>query len=679
MYKLKTPIIFILFAFIMITGCMKKDKAINTAINPKDMDTTVQPGTDFYKYANGGWMKNNPIPADYSRFGQFDILQEQNNKMVKELVTDIASKENKTGSDGQLISDFYNSGMDSATIEKLGLQPLLPELKKIDDLKSLSDVQNEVAYLHTVGINPLFDIYGEQDSKNSKMFITHLDQGGLGLADRDYYFDNSPRGKEIRSEYLKHITKMFELSGADKAGNGKSAQTVIDIETKLAKVSITRLEKRNPNNVYHKMSLKELETLSPEFKWDAYFKNVGLPVPGDINAMEPTFFAGISTLFKEVPLNDWKVYLKWNLINETANYLPSAFVNQNFEFYGKVLSGTQKIKPRWKRVLSTTNEALGMALGKIYSEKYFPPQAKERMIKLVQNLRLSLGDRIKQLQWMGDSTKKKALEKLQAINVKIGYPDEWRNYTGLVIKPKSYLDNALNSNKFNFEFMLSKLNKPVNPKDWQMTPQTVNAYYNPTMNEICFPAGILQPPFFYKDADDAVNYGGIGVVIGHEITHGFDDEGRLYDKVGNLNEWWTKEDETKFNEKSKILADQFSSFVVLDTLHANGKLTLGENLADLGGLNISYYALQKELKDSPAPGKIDGFTPEQRFFLAFAHLWAQNIRDQEIQRRTKEDVHSLGNYRVNGPLPNLPEFYAAFGIKPGDKMYKTEKYRAVIW
>jgi putative endopeptidase len=509
------------------------------------------------------------------------------------------------------------------------------------------------------------------------MFIVHFDQGGLGLPDRDYYFDPSPRGKEIRDEYLKHVTKMFELTGVTESS--KSAQTVFDIETKLAKASLTRLEKRDPNKLYNKMDLKGLQNLSPNMNWSDYFKNIGLPVPGDINVNEPAFFAAVSDLFKELPVSDWKIYLKWNLIHKTANYLPSSIVNQHFEFYGKVLSGSQKIKPRWKRVLASTNESLGMALGKIYAEKYFPPEAKERMIKLVQNLKLSLADRINKLEWMGDSTKKKALEKLEAINVKIGYPDEWRNYSGLVISTNTYLNNVLNSNKFNFDYMLSKLNKPVNRKDWHMTPQTVNAYYNPNMNEICFPAGILQAPFFYKDADDAVNYGGIGVVIGHEITHGFDDQGRLYDKIGNLNEWWTKEDKTKFLSRSEILVDQFNTFKVLDTLHANGKLTLGENIADLGGLNISYYALQKELKNNPAPSKINGFTQEQRFFLSFANIWAQNIRDKEIERRTKEDVHSLGPLRVNGPLPNLPEFYVAFGIKPGDAMYKADKDRAVIW
>ena len=679
MNNLRLHIVFVLFTLVLITGCMKKEKTMNKVIDPANLDIAVQPGADFYQFANGGWIKKNPMPEDYSRYGQFDILAEKNNKMMQELVQEILAKSNKSGFEAQLIADFYNSGMDSALIEKRGLEPLQSELKKIKDLKSASDVQNLVAYFHTIEIDPLFHIYGEQDSKNSEMVITHLDQGGLGLPDRDYYFDKSPRGKEILDEYRKHITKMLGLIGENMGSDDKAARTVIDIETKLAKASLTRLERRDPNKVYHKMKLKGLQELSPDMQWNVYFKNVGLPVPGDINVMEPDFFATISNLFKEIHVDNWKIYLTWNLVNNTANYLPSAFVNQNFEFYGKVLSGSQKIKPRWKRVLASTNNGLGMALGKIYVEKYFPPEAKERMLKLVENIKLSFADRIKNLQWMGDSTKRKAIDKLAAISVKIGYPDEWRNYNGLVIKPETFFENALNANKFNFDYLLSKINKSVNRKDWQMTPQTVNAYYNPNMNEICFPAGILQPPFFYKDADDAVNYGAIGVVIGHELTHGFDDQGRLYDKTGNLKEWWTKSDETKFKERTKILVDQFSSFKVLDTLHANGKLTLGENIADLGGLNISFYALQKELKDKPAVGKINGFTQDQRYFLSFAQIWAQNIRDKEIQRLTRVDVHSLGKFRVNGPLPNLEEFNTAFGIKPGDQMYKPEKDRAIIW
>jgi putative endopeptidase len=450
----------------------------------------------------------------------------------------------------------------------------------------------------------------------------------------------------------------------------------MSIETRLAKASMTRLDRRDPEKTYHKMDLAALQELSPGYNWDKFFSAVGLPGQKEINVAMPEFFKEISKMMAEVPVNDWKAYLEWNLINSAASYLSSDFVNQNFNFYGKVMQGQEKIRDRWKRVQGTVSGSLSEAIGQLYVAEYFPPLAKERMVKLVQNLRVSLGQRIDQLAWMSDETKAKAHEKLAAINVKIGYPDKWRDYSGLEIKKDSYLDNVIRAWKFEFVYDRDKINKPVDKAEWYMPPQMVNAYYSPQMNEIVFPAAILQPPFFYLDADDAVNYGAIGVVIGHEITHGFDDQGCKYDKDGNMNNWWTEEDGKRFEVRTKVLADQYDKFIVLDTMHANGKLSLGENIADLGGLNIAYQAYRLASKETES---IDGFTPDQRFYLAYAHLWASNIRDKEIQRLTKEDVHSLGRFRVLGPLRNVPNFYKSFNIKEGDYMYLPESERAVIW
>lgn len=649
------------------------------AIKLSDLDTTVKPQVDFYRYANGGWMKANPLPEEYSRYGSFDKLQEDNDKRLHELLEELAKGTGEQGAVAKKIGDFYASGMDTSLIEKEGIKPLQPYFERINGLKTPADVQNMIAEFHKMGVNTLFNFTGEPDSKNSVMMISALYQGGLGLSDRDYYVSNDKRAVEIRTEYVNHLQRMFELLGVSKEDAAVKASRIMKFETQLANSSFTRLEQRDPEKNYNKKTYAEVKKLYSNYDWDNYFKLIGLPNPGDFNVAQVKFFADLNTLFPKVDMDTWKDYLTWNLVHSSANYLNEAFVNEQFDFYGKFISGQPKIKPRWKRVLSATNNTVGEALGQMFVKKYFPPQAKERMLKLVENLRTSLAERIKNLDWMGDSTKGKALEKLAAIHVKIGYPDKWRDFSGLQIEHRAFVLNVLEGNKFETEYYLSKIGKPVDPNEWGMTPQTVNAYYSPNMNEICFPAGILQPPFFFMDADDAVNYGAIGVVIGHEISHGFDDQGRLFDKVGNLTNWWTAEDGKRFNERTQILVNQFSSFTVLDSIKADGALTLGENIADLGGLNISYYALQKALKENPVKENIDGFTPEQRFFLAYAHVWGQNIRSQEILRRTKEDVHSLGEFRVNGPLPNLPEFHAAFGIKEGDPMYLSKEKRAIIW
>lgn len=648
------------------------------AIDPLNMDLAVKPGTDFYQYANGGWMKRNPIPADKGRYGTFDELQESNNKIIRKLILDLSASEHQDDLIAQKIGDFYASGMDTVKIEQQRLSPLLEYFDQINSIQSKDEIEKAITTMHAYGIQPLFILFGGVDAKNSGMFIPQIYQGGMGMSDRDYYLNDDSRSKEIRTAYRLHLKKMFELLGDEPDVAGKNANTVMEMEIRLAKASNTRLENRDPEKTYNKVNLKSLLKLVPEFNWQAYFDGIGLSNPGDLNIYQPAFLKEVNKMLATIPVEDWKTYLRWNLINATANYLNDDFVKEDFNFYGKVVRGMEVNEPRWKRVINATNNALGEAVGQMFVKEYFPPEAKERMIQLVENLEVSLGNRINKLDWMSDVTKENALEKLAAIQVKIGYPDKWRSYTDLKIENNAFVLNVLAANKFNFEYMRNKMNKPVDPNDWGMTPQTVNAYYSPTRNEIVFPAGILQPPFFYKDADDAVNYGAIGVVIGHEMTHGFDDQGRQYDKDGNLKDWWTEEDAKKFKERTEVLVKQFDSFIVLDTIHANGKLTLGENIADLGGLNVSYDAFKSANKDKDLPD-IDGFTPDQRFYLAYAHLWAQNVRDKEIMRRTKEDPHSLGKFRVNGPLPNLITFQAAFNIKPGDPMFLPIEKQAKIW
>ncbi len=647
------------------------------AIDLADLDTTVSPATDFDNYANGGWKKRYPIPAEKSRFGSFDLLADTGEVQVQKLITEIASKKQEPGTIAQKIADFYNTGMDTAKIESDGLKPLQPLFDEISLAKNSQDVLNVVADLQAHQIFPMFLIFSDADQKNSQMVVAYLFQGGLGLPDRDYYMKDDQRSKEIQEAYRTYLQKMFVLDGSAEPSAKSDAEMIYNLEKRLAAVSMTKLELRDPHNIYHKMNVEGLRKISPEINWSSYFQHIGLQNPGDFIVGQPAFFTELGKMLKEIPVDNWKTYLKWKVVRSLAPYLPAAFVNQSFDFYGKTLSGQMAQRPRWKRVQGATDGALSEALGQMYVQKYFPAESKKRMVELVGNLKVSLGDRIKNVAWMSDATKTKALEKLDAIAVKIGYPDKWRDYSGLQVSTLSYVDNVLKSNSFDFNFMISKINKPVDRAEWMMPPQEVNAYYNPSKNEIVFPAAILQPPFFYTNGDDAVNYGAIGVVIGHEMTHGFDDEGRQYDKFGNLADWWTAEDSKKFNERTQVLVNQFNSFTVLDSLKANGALTLGENIADLGGLNVAYHALQKVLTGNEKP--IDGFTPDQRFFLAYAHLWAQNIRDKEIVRLTKDDVHSLGRFRVLGPLRNMPEFQKAFNVKEGDFMYLKEADRALIW
>jgi len=647
------------------------------AIDPADMDSSVSPAADFDNYANGGWKKRFPIPDEKSRFGSFDLLADAGEVQVKNLISEIATKKHDAGTVAQKIADFYNTGMDTVKIETQGLTPVQPLFEQINSIQNKSDVMKVVADFHTKGIYPMFSFLSDVDQKNSEMMVAYLLQGGLGMPDRDYYIKDDDRSKEIQAAYQIFLQKMFVLCGTDEAAAKTDASVAYQMEKRMASASMTMLERRDPQKVYHKMNLEGIRKIAPEIDWAAHFQRIGLQNPGDFIVCQPEFMTELGKMMNEVSVDDWKIYLKWKVISSLSPYLPTTFVNENFEFFGKTLSGQKAQRPRWKRVQGATNSALSEAIGQMYVEKYFPAEAKKRMLELVGNLRISLGERIKQLAWMSDATKARAQEKLDAITVKVGYPDKWRDYSALEVSTSSYVANILQVRNFDFKFMTGKVNKPVDLTEWMMPPQMVNAYYEPTRNEIVFPAAILQPPFFYLEGDDAVNYGAIGVVIGHEMTHGFDDQGRQYDKVGNLTDWWTADDAKLFGERTKVLADQFSKFVVLDTLKANGELCLGENIADLGGLNVAYNALQHVLTGNEKP--IDGFTPNQRFFLAYAHLWAQNIRDKEIVRRTKEDVHSLGRFRVLGPLKNMPEFYKAFEVKEGDNMFLKEADRAVIW
>ncbi|ALO14754.1 Neutral endopeptidase [Salinivirga cyanobacteriivorans] len=672
-----------IFALVLLitsitTSCDMNNNGEEKPIKKEDMDLTASPVEDFNQYANGGWMKSHPIPADKSRHGAFTELADKNEKKLKAIVEEMSGANAEPGSVERKIEDMFATGMDTAAIEKAGAEPLKPYIEQIESIASVEDMQALLAEYKTQGMGFLFGFYGSPDKINSDFQIPQLSQSGLGLPDRSYYFDKGEDAENIREKYLNHVQTMLELAGADSDEASKAAEKIMDIETRLAKASLTREQLRDVKLTYNKMPLSEVDALMDNFDWKTYFKSVGLAEPGEINVGMPDFFEELDNMLAEVDIKDWQWYLKWHMIDKNASFLSKDFVNQNFAFYGKTLSGQEQIRPRWKRVLNATNGVLSEAIGKVYVNKYFPPEAKERMEKLVGNLKLALAERIKVLPWMGDSTKTLALEKLNTIKVKVGYPDKWKDYSTLDIKDDNYLANIMRARKWNYKDMLSKINKPVDKSEWFMPPQMVNAYYNPAYNEIVFPAGILQPPFFYQNGDDAVNYGAIGMVIGHEMTHGFDDKGRLYDKNGNMTDWWTKDDAERFNERSQKLVEQYNNVNIIDTIMANGELSLGENIADLGGLNISLTAL-KNTEQYKNGKEIDGFTPLQRFFLAYAHVWAQNIRDKEKVRLTKVDVHSLGRNRVNEPLRNMPEFHKAFGAKQGDYMFLSEEQRAYIW
>lgn len=672
---------FLAAGIVALASCNTPQKEVVkiAAINPANMDTTVAAGTDFYEYACGGWIKNNPLKPEYARFGTFDQLLENNQEQLRVLIEELSATPHEAGSVAGKIGALYAMGLDSTKLNADGVAPVKEELAAINALATKSDVSKMVATLHKEGMAPFFALFVGADEKNSAMNIVQLYQAGIGMGDRDYYLLEDEGSAKMRDAYRAYINKLFTLAGSSPEQADAAVDAVMKIEKAIAEISYGREDLRDSQKNYNKLAYEDFKKIESPLDWDVYFESMGLAGLKELDAKQINFYKDMSEALRNTTVDEQKYYLAFNLLSAAAPYLSDDFVDADFEFYGKVMSGKQEQQPRWKRSLNTVNGALGEAVGEMYVEKYFPASSKEKMLTLVGNLQTALSERINGLEWMSDTTKAKAQEKLAAFTVKIGYPDKWRDYSGLEIKDDSYWANVRRSNIFDMAYQLADVDKPVDKSRWHMNPQTVNAYYNPTTNEICFPAAILQPPFFNPDADDAVNYGAIGVVIGHEMTHGFDDQGRNYDKDGNLIDWWTAEDAVRFKERADKLVDQYDQIIVIDTLHANGRFTLGENIADHGGLLVAHQAYLNSLKGKETPAPIDGFTNEQRFFLGYATLWGQNIRPEEIRRRTKIDPHSLGKWRVNAALRNIAPFYAAFDIKEGDPMFMAPADRVVIW
>ena len=641
-----------------------------------NLDRTCKPCDDFYEFAMGSWMKANPIPAEYPAWGTFSKLRD-NNLTAMRTILEAASKANApAGSNEQKIGDFYATCLDTAAIEAAGLKPISGELTSIEAINDRKSLDAAIGKLQFEGVGVLFRFGSGQDIKDSSRVIAQAGQGGLGMPDRDYYFRDDEKSKQLRVDYQQHVAKMFELAGDAPDKAAAEAKTVMTIETALAKASRTRVELRDPEKNYNPMPLAEMNSLTPDWPWESFLREVGAPPVEQVNVRQPEFFKEMNQELSTVSLPDWKIYLRWHVIHASAPGLPERFVDENFDFYDRKLSGTKEILPRWKRCVQSTDRNLGEALGHVYVDKYFPPAAKARAKEMVNNLIAALRSDIPTLSWMGPETKKEALSKLEAFTVKIGYTDKWRDYSKLLIDRTSYAANVRRSIEFEYARQLAKIGKPVDRTEWGMTPPTVNAYYSSSMNEIVFPAGILQPPFYNPNADDAVNYGGIGAVIGHEISHGFDDQGSKFDGKGNLHEWWTPDDRKNFTERGDCVVNQFNGYEVEPGLHQNGKLVLGESIGDLGGLSIAYAAYEKSI-EGKRPKDIDGFTPEQRFFLGWAQVWGTNQRPEAARLQTNTDPHPLSRFRGNGPLSNMEAFAKAFGCKKGDPMVREQACK--IW
>ena len=658
------------------------DEPLKSGINLADMNTSAKAGDDFYEYACGGWMKANPLPAAYSRFGSFDRLAEDNNKRINGILKELLTGTYQQGTIEQKLSDYYKLAMDSTRREQEGIQPVMPLIKKLEAAKTLQqlfDVQLEMA---KYGDSEFYRAGMGADEKNASQNILNVSQGGLTLGQKDYYLETDEATTKIREAYKKHVVRMFQLFGFSKGQATKKMQNVWKLELALAKVSKSRTELRDPQANYNKMTLHEFNAKYPNLKLEQVMNAQGLQSKymQELVVGQPAFMEGANVVLAKMKPAEYRDYMEWGVIVSAASYLNDEVREANFDFFGRTMTGRKQDHPLWRRATTQVQGAMGQALGRIYVQKYFPAAAKERMVKLVKNLQIALGERIAAQDWMDDSTKVNALLKLNTFYVKVGYPDKWIDMTKLNVDPKkSYYENLVENLKFwNDYYIDHTAGKPVDIEDWYMTPQTVNAYYNPTTNEICFPAGILQVPFFDMTADDAFNYGAIGVVIGHEMTHGFDDQGRQYDKEGNMHDWWKESDGKNFTERTDKYADFFSQIDVLPDLKANGRLTLGENLADHGGLQVAYAAFKNATKNNPLP-VIDGLTADQRFFLAYAGVWAGNITEAEIRNRTKSDPHSLGRWRVNGALPHIDVWYEAFGVKEGDKMYIPKEKRLQLW
>ena len=657
-------------------GCHPKEEKTTPAIDLNNMDLNINPAEDFFRFCNNNWLKNNPIPDEYTTYGAFTEISQHNELVIQDIIKEVSNDAQATeGSVAQKIRDFFNAGMDTIAINERGYSELLPYFDMVDQLSDKTQLAGLLGYLHSEGFGGFFNAGPSADPKNADMVIMHLYQGGLSLPDRDDYL--TEKTQEMRDKYVEHVSNMFQLVGIDAQEATAKAEAILTLETELAKNALSRVERRDPDRTYNKRAVTELQESTPNFNWSEYFQNAGAPHFDSLNVGMPDFIAALDGIIMGTDFNTIKDYLKWKIIHGSASMLSSAFDKENFNFYSNYLYGQEVQQPRWRRILNATDDCLGEAIGQLYVEKHFPAAAKKRMEALVGNLKVALGERIKTLEWMSEETKEKAFDKLSCINVKVGYPDKWKDYSNYEVKADSYFQNVHRAIRFENEFEMAKIGKPVDKEEWFMTPQTVNAYYSPEMNEIVFPAGILQPPFFNQEADDAVNYGGIGVVIGHEMTHGFDDQGRKYDEKGNLNDWWCAEDTVKFKERTQKLVKLFNEFELRGN-HINGELTLGENIADLGGLNIAWDAYQMT-DEAKANKSIDGFTPAQRFFISYGTIWRNNIRDKALERRIKEDVHSPAEARVNRTLGSMPHFYEAFDIPEGSKMYITPEERASIW
>ena len=677
--KMKTILPVMAFTMMASTADARQ---LGSGININNLDTTVSPADDFFQFACGGWMKNNPLPAAYSRFGSFDQLGENNNKRVNGILSELLQKEYAQGTVERKLSDLYKMAMDSTQRDKDGIKPVADKIARMEKAKSVEELFNIQLEMMPYGDNEFFSVYIGADEKNASQNILNITQGGITLRQKEYYLDNDEATKSIREAYRKHIVRMFGIFGFSEKVATAKMERIMKLETTLAKASKSMAELRDCEANYHKMSITEIEKRYPHLQITRQSLASGMKAEhiAEVVVGQPEFLDAVNNLMGKITAAEYRDYMEWGVIMSAANYLSNEVAQANFDFFGTVMSGRKEMFPLWKRATMQTESMMGQALGKIYVEKYFPQSSKDRMLTLVRNLQISLGERIKAQEWMSEETKQRAIEKLNSFYVKVGYPDKWIDFSQLNIdNSKSYYENVEVCRKFWTAWTIAnKAGKPVDRDEWHMTPQTVNAYYNPTTNEICFPAGILQPPFFDADADDAFNYGAIGVVIGHEMTHGFDDQGRHYDKNGNMCDWWADGDAERFTQRANVCIDYFGNIEVLPGLKANGQLTLGENLADHGGLEVSLNAYKHATANATLPD-IDGFTADQRFFLAYAGVWAANITDEEIRNRTKSDPHSLGRWRVNGALPHIDGWYKAFNVTPSAKLYVDDKDRVRLW
>ena len=673
-----------------LVSCGKSEKQEAQPLPPgvgidlHNMDTTVRPGDDFYQYVNGGWLAKTTIPSDEGRWGGFYELVKNTQFNVLSVVQEAAEKGGyQPGSDQKKVIDFFKMGMDSVRADRLKDGPLATYYKDILAIQSREHVINYLTLNYPVAGNVFFSLQVTSDMKASDKNVLYVGSGGLGLPEKDYYLKQDEKSKETRSKYLQHMVTMLQLSGLENSVAQAQAKDIFALETKLAAATMAKEDRRNMDKIYNKRSMGELAQMAPSFEWARFFDAINAKKVDSVVVADIRFVSELENIFKQTPLPVIKSYLRWHLLSDAAPYLSASFVEEDFAFYGAYLRGVTKMKPRWKRVLAELDKFLGEAVGQLYVEKYFPQEAKQKALEMVDNIRLAFAERIKKLDWMSDSTKSKALDKLKAFQVKIGYPDQWKDYAGLAVTTDSgqasYIENIWNAERFSFRREISKLGKPADRKEWLMPPQMVNAYYNPSYNEIVFPAAILQPPFFDYRADDAINYGGIGAVIGHEISHGFDDQGSKFDGNGNKSNWWTAEDLSKFQEKGKALAEQFNKYEPLPGVFVQGEFTLGENIGDLGGVAMAYDGLQRKLREHGRVGMIDGFTPEQRFFISWATIWRTKIRDESLRVQVMSDPHAPGMYRAIGPLTNFSAFYDAFGITPAHKMFKREEVRVQIW